>query len=364
MTPTMAQGELTGNVTVHSGCTSTDHGVTTLHQFLPQTTTEMEEWHPNRILAAVVQFVESRIEDSGTLKRTRRLREKTFDPIRTMRTLARSSDSSGKRFTGTWRQRQNGKHFFMKVMSLTCQSSVRQQTPRSTAQWNKLSKVDMFLWELARMVATSSEVAPHVAELSDKRPTGRRQVPSVESIEKKGATKKQDTLQVEQHPGYGYVLTYNTKLGQDNEEVVKIIHTGATGEILRSKLKVLKVYQDAFEELWIFVNNLAEKYSFATVNVALEHSEHGDHKARVHFHVFIGIDLSGGPGFAQFPHVRNISLRELEWGDLRPHVSPTMTTRKTWTAIYQAVATGAYYVAGPKTSVIMKRSTHRPIEDR
>ena len=108
---------------------------------------------------------------------------------------------------------------------------------------------------------------------------------------------------------------------------------------------------------------LAEKEGFRTVNVTLEHSENGDQKARVHFHIFIGIDLSKGLGFAQTPKMRSIPSNEFKWRGLLATVSPTMTTRKGWSAIYQAVATGAYYVAGPKETLIMKRSTLEPITD-
>ena len=166
-----------------------------------------------------------------------------------------------------------------------------------------------------------------------------------------------------QKTGYGSVGTYSTSLGQDDPEVIKIVQSGATGAILRHKMRRLAVYADAFEGLWVFANTLANKYHFATVNVTLGHSDHGDHQARVHVHFFIGIDLSGGMGFVQTPTLRTIPYDQFQWQGIRPHISPTITNRKSWGAIYHAVATGAYYVAGPKTSVIMKRSTFEPIED-
>ena len=74
------------------------------------------------------------------------------------------------------------------------------------------------------------------------------------------------------------------------------LHPPNTGASLRFQLK-RQVYRDAFEHLWLFANTLASKHDFAMVNVTLEHSEHSDHKARVHFHIFVGLDLTGGMGF-------------------------------------------------------------------
>ena len=63
------------------------------------------------------------------------------------------------------------------------------------------------------------------------------------------------------------------------------------------------------------------------------------------------------------PSLRMISFNQFKWCGLLPNVSPTMTRGKNWGAIYQAVATGAYYVAGLKTTLIMKRSTLEPMQD-
>ena len=46
----------------------------TLLQLLPPDAAEVQEWHPKRIFAAVVQFVASRVDDSNTLTHLKRLR--------------------------------------------------------------------------------------------------------------------------------------------------------------------------------------------------------------------------------------------------------------------------------------------------
>ena len=86
--------------------------------FLPNEADEIAQWHPNRILTAVVHFVASRIEDPNDLKPLRRLRSKACDPIRTLRVWAQTSKPFGGLATGTYAQRTAGKRFFVKVLSL------------------------------------------------------------------------------------------------------------------------------------------------------------------------------------------------------------------------------------------------------
>jgi hypothetical protein len=123
------------------------------------------------------------------------------------------------------------------------------------------------------------------------------------------------------------------------------------------------VYKDSFEDLWEFATQLSGECGLPTVNVTMEHSEHGDHPARVHFHVFLGIELKGGVGFTTQPQVVHIRNSRFIWNRISPNVKPTITQRKSWGTIFTAVATGSYYVAGPKFGSILKRGTSEPIED-
>ena len=336
--------------------------VSALALFLPTEADEIAQWHPNRIWEAVVHFVASRIEDPKDLKPLRRLRSKACDPIRTLRVWAQTSEPFGGLATGTYAQRMAGKRFFVKILSVTCSQSHRKVQAQADAMWQKLVHPDQYQWTRLRMIVMEPAVAPHVPELSEQ-PHVRPDSADADPSSKRARTTNDDTTSQRAKTGYGFVITYNSTLGQDNPEVIKAVQSGVKGCALRQKLKKLPVYTEAFEDLWLFTNAFAAQYHFDTVNVTLEHSEHGDHDARVHFHTFIGIDLSGGMGFVQTPAQRTIPAKEFEWHGIRPHVSPTMTNRKTWGAIYNAVATGAYYVAGPKSTVIVKRSTLEPIED-
>ena len=80
--------------------------------------------------------------------------------------------------------------------------------------------------------------------------------------------------------------------------------------------------------------------------------------------MFIGPDLRGGVGFTETPVLTEIKNNEITWNGICPNVKPTKPQKRSWNQIYQAVATGSYYVAGPKIGAIMQRSTFKPIEDR
>ena len=123
------------------------------------------------------------------------------------------------------------------------------------------------------------------------------------------------------------------------------------------------VYDETFGELWVFASTVANKHHFQPVKVTLEHSKDGDHEARVRFHIFICADIKERERFHEDPESENDFFQPVQVVGLLPNVSPTMTRGKNWGAIYQAVATGAYYVAGLKTTLIMKRSTLEPIQD-
>ena len=162
----------------------------------------------------------------------------------------------------------------------------------------------------------------------------------------------------------GFILSYNTPLvARDHPEVIKIIQSGKTGAELRRSLKKVQLFQDAFDDLWGFANEVAKRHKMETVNVCMEHSEDGDHEARVHFHVFMGLDVHGGVGFEAHPSLRVVHHNEFLWRQIAPHVKPTIVQRKSWSQICLALTTGSYYVAGPKFGEIMKRSTHEPIQD-
>ena len=50
-------------------------------------------------------------------------------------------------------------------------------------------------------------------------------------------TGKEDFFQTFKKTGYGFVVTCNTSLAQDDPEVIKIVQRGATGAALRQQFE-------------------------------------------------------------------------------------------------------------------------------
>ena len=334
--------------------------------FFPSDPQEIWTWHPNRVCAAFVQYLANKVSERRSKKRSTRIVQKAFDPIATI--LAWTSRPGMVPFhCGASRQRYaNGRSCFRKVLRVVTGMTVKALMPKVLATWKRLSYEERMQWCCMHRICSHKDMRVYLPELKELQcPDERGSFGEMHDGE--GAERESESIPSSEREkkwgGYGFIVTYNTKLGQDDPAVIRVVHSGVKGADLRKQLKQIPVYQEAFEDLWVFTNTLATRLHFDTVNVTLEHSEHGDHPARVHFHIFIGLDMSKGNSFSVVPSLRFVPNRDFQWRDCFPHISPTITARKSFTAIYQAVATGAYYVAGPKSTLIMKRSTLEPIQD-
>jgi hypothetical protein len=133
---------------------------------------------------------------------------------------------------------------------------------------------------------------------------------------------------------------------------------------LGDKLKNHDLHRAAFRRFVTFQRDLAERHRFKTWAVALEHSEHGDHPARVHLHVYAGVDIRGGHLLMGMPQTRPVSKESLEWiGCGAPWVKFTTIKRPSPSTIMLGVSTGMYYVAGAKSSNLMLEASLQPFVD-
>ena len=163
---------------------------------------------------------------------------------------------------------------------------------------------------------------------------------------------------------HGYMATYNTSLGLQDSQVLEWVQQGLRGRQLGDKLKNHDLHRAAFRRFVTFQRDLAERHRFKTWAVALEHSEHGDHPARVHLHVYAGVDIRGGHLLMGMPQTRPVSKESLEWiGCGAPWVKFTTIKRPSPSTIMLGVSTGMYYVAGAKSSNLMLEASLQPFVD-
>ena len=163
--------------------------------------------------------------------------------------------------------------------------------------------------------------------------------------------------------GYGFSLCYNTQLGQNDAQVIRLLQSGVKGQELRKAMGDMPLYRDALDEAWTHFESLGRSLGCPLVAVGIEHSEHGKHPGRVHYHVTMNIDVRGGLLGRADKEVA-VSKSVFEWGGLTPHVRPVQVRRATNSAINAAIVQSYYYVAGPKTTSIVRRCTAEPFEER
>ena len=94
------------------------------------------------------------------------------------------------------------------------------------------------------------------------------------------------------------------------EIVFTLLHSGKTGGDLFKTRRGKTLYQDAFTNAWKHSNKIAADNTFGTVKPSMEHSTHGDHEARVDFHVFIGPDLRADVGSGWNTIVPGLTVQE------------------------------------------------------
>ena len=57
--------------------------------------------------------------------------------------------------------------------------------------------------------------------------------------------------------GYAFTLTYNTDLGLEDADVIKLFQSGKAGEDLYNEIKHLPIYTEAVDSLWEHATTLA-----------------------------------------------------------------------------------------------------------
>ena len=320
--------------------------------FIPRNPQEVLTWHPNRVKATLAAEIQSRVEHM----KSQRSRRKTFDPLRALADIfGKAACNQDLEKISSSRCRTTGRDFYFRFLNIITGVRIRDLRATHGDRWSDTSNEDKAQWFVLHRVVHHHRIAPVVRfphRLHQKK--AKPQSETVDSGSKKSAP---------EWTGYAFTLTYNTDLGTGDPDVIKLIQSGKTGESLYKAMRGMAIYSDAFADLWESSNKLARSLKFSTVNVAMEHSMKGDWDGRVHFHVFVGPDLRNGVGFAWSPELKTIKGTDVIWQDIRPNVKVSKPQKKSWNQIYQAAISGAYYVAGPKIGCIMKRSTHRPIED-
>jgi hypothetical protein len=155
------------------------------------------------------------------------------------------------------------------------------------------------------------------------------------------------------------LLTYNTRVGQDDPTVLRWLQEGWKDNALFEKMMKHDLYKDVFEEFWEFQHALGQRLGFVHTAVCMEWSRHAEFPARVHLHAYHAPNLR----FRSWDHhTPTIMIRQQSicWKNARPDVKPCVVKNRYKTA---AVGTGLYYVTGKKLGTMYQRNTIQPFKD-
>ena len=300
------------------------------------------EWHPNRSLLALVEVISASV---GSSVPRRRLRKKGFCATLVLSSMATKTYKPGRLNKG---QRTNGRDLYRRVMAVVTGRSIRQVYESTSANWQNLSMDHQHAWaDLARVFATPTG-SEWAVRLRLKMPQkGSQNLASKKQSPNQGPPGTNLT-------GYGFSLCFNTDFGQKNIETVKVVQSGLRGAELREALVKIPEYEQFFDRFYSHFQKLGREVGAPLVAGCMEHSEHGDHPARVHLHCFLGIDIRGGI-YGRAPQELTVTKGQLTFEGLRPSIGLTTCSRRRNLAIHTSVVQCYYYVAGPKLGCLFSR---------
>ena len=87
-------------------------------------------------------------------------------------------------------------------------------------------------------------------------------------------TQIQESFGTEVVSGYGVSLCFNTDLGQDDMNVIRLVQDGLSGDALRAALKQVRCYAPFFDRCWKHFQRVGLEYGFPLSACGLEQSEH------------------------------------------------------------------------------------------
>ena len=120
-------------------------------------------------------------------------------------------------------------------------------------------------------------------------------------------------------------------------------------------LAELPCYSSFIDTCWAHFNKVGKENGFPLVACGLEHSMNASHPARVHVHVYMGVEVRG-TFFANNSPMNSIEYDELMFNGLKPgFINPTLVLRRSHKHIVKAVTQAYYYVAGPKKTQMLLR---------
>ena len=330
------------------GEAGSEHGCIGFDKVFPSCRRELLEWHPNRVFFAVANTLHDRM--SAKPKVRRKLGKKTTCVLGNLTKLKNDMttcprDLPCQHVKDSWR----GRDLYIRVVNKYTGLSVRSIRSALRDRWHNTDVAGRNAWlqlsELLkhddmRVVSQEFQLSQDTSMSANAKPTPLGQ-----------------PIEADVCIGYGVSCCFNTSLGRDDPQVIRILQAGKSGDDLIAALKTVTCYKDYMQECWQHFDQVGKKYGFPLVACGLELSENATQYGRVHLHVYMGMDVRG-VFFSKNAPMGRVPMSELHFQGQPPgFVRPTNVARQSNGKIHHAVLQSYYYVAGPKKGQICCHST-------
>ena len=140
---------------------------------------------------------------------------------------------------GALKDHWRGRDFYVRVINYMTGDGIRNVKQKTSKTWATVTVEDRQQWYLLHRIAHHSRIAP----ILDMPKTGEKSKLEAASAEHDKDGPRHGT---QTWSGYGFVLSWNTDLGQDDPDVIKLVQSGKVGEDLFRSMRSLTLYQEAF----------------------------------------------------------------------------------------------------------------------
>lgn len=318
--------------------------------------------HPNRIFALVCEYVLPRLrEPAAELKRLKKKQWCWRHWVGRLLEDPHSQTELALNARARYRARTTLLSWLARLTGQSTRDIARDLVKAQTTwymEWHTLPHAVKVKWALMMKLFMEQEVRDRFPELFGG--SRRERISAASTV----ATASEEQAKPGAVTAYGFSATYNTDIGLKDSTILGWIQQGITGPALQRLLVTHPALKASFEAFREYIFGVAKRLGFATVAVAMEHSAHGNHPARVHLHAYAGVDIRGGVGWMPPPKGAVVDQSMLKWKDCAaPRVRLTLVRRPSPSMVFSAVAYGVYYVVGGKSGGLFRDATLWPFKD-
>ena len=315
-------------------------------------------WHPTRLFLDLLEYLLQQFPHRGVKRR--RFSQKQYPSVLPCIIDSMQNFEAAEQLSYTKSELLGGRDQYRRIGMFLSNTS-RRQFIGTHCQWDKTttSVAVRRSWALlVRHCGTYRSLWKAVRGATDAKAL-ENAVPASGAASASSTSDSTPDIQIK---GFGFLLTFNLNVGENNDQARAIVIRGLPSKAKCQEFSQVECYRQTFEDAVSWATKLSADLHLPLVNVGMELSENSPDAWRVHVHILVAIDprrLSGiGKLFAQ-----EVGLRQFQWNNVKPNVSACNPPRPTEKVVLSHLSNLSYYVMGPKIGQILSRGNIVPIKD-